>query len=50
MRDKLIHQYFGVDVDVIWRTVKEDLPPVMEAIRTILRDFETAGRGEGYER
>lgn len=26
MRDKMIHQYFGVDVNVIWHTVKEDLP------------------------
>ena len=26
MRDKLIHDYFGVDVDVVWRTVKEDIP------------------------
>ncbi len=24
MRDKVIHEYFGVDVAVVWRTVKED--------------------------
>jgi uncharacterized protein with HEPN domain len=27
MRDKVIHDYFGVDAEVVWRTVKEDLPP-----------------------
>jgi uncharacterized protein with HEPN domain len=26
MRDKLIHGYFGVNLDVVWRTVQEDLP------------------------
>ena len=26
MRDKLIHGYFGVNLDVIWKTVKERLP------------------------
>lgn len=26
MRDKLIHDYFGVDVDVVWKTVNEDIP------------------------
>ena len=26
MRNKLIHDYMGVDVDVIWTTIKKDLP------------------------
>jgi len=26
MRDKLIHDYIGVDISVVWRTIKEDLP------------------------
>ena len=25
MRDKLIHDYFGVDIEVVWKTVEEDL-------------------------
>jgi len=36
MRDKVIHQYFGVDAAVVWRTVKEDLPPLLEAVREVL--------------
>lgn len=28
MRDKLIHDYPGVDVTVAWKTVREDLPPL----------------------
>ncbi len=26
MRDKLIHDYFGVDMEKVWLTAKEDLP------------------------
>ena len=25
-RDKLIHDYFGVDLDAVWDTVKKDIP------------------------
>ena len=26
MRDRLIHQYFGVDMEIVWNTIKQDLP------------------------
>ena len=26
MRDKLIHDYLGVDINVVWKTIKEDIP------------------------
>jgi uncharacterized protein with HEPN domain len=26
MRDKLIHDYFGVDLDAVWETVQKDIP------------------------
>lgn len=39
MRNILIHQYFGVDVDVIWQTVREDLPGLKIILQTI--DFES---------
>ncbi|HDQ04316.1 MAG TPA: DUF86 domain-containing protein [Deltaproteobacteria bacterium] len=35
MRDKLIHDYFGVNLEVVWRTVKEDLPPLLKAVRNV---------------
>src|SRR5512139_4069490 len=28
MRDKLIHDYFGVDVEKVWLTVQQDIPPL----------------------
>ena len=36
MRNRLIHGYDFVDFDVLWQTVIEDLPPLIEAIEKIL--------------
>ena len=38
-RDKLVHEYFGVNLAVVWRTVQEDLPPLVDQLRSILDDF-----------
>ncbi len=35
MRDKLIHDYLGVDVEVLWRTITEDIPTLEEQIKEI---------------
>ena len=32
MRDKLIHEYFGVDTEIVWKTITEDLEPVRRAL------------------
>lgn len=40
MRNLLIHEYFGVDLEVLWRTVQEDLPPIRDAIRRMLAETE----------
>lgn len=39
-RDKLIHFYFGVNLNVVWKTIIKDLPPLKEQIVEILRDLE----------
>jgi uncharacterized protein with HEPN domain len=36
MRDKLIHDYFGVDLSTVWVTVKEDLDPLKQAVQRML--------------
>ena len=38
-RDKLIHEYFGVNLSVVWRTVRDDLPLLAKQLRTVLDDF-----------
>src|SRR5271157_2032459 len=39
MRDKLIHDYFGVDLEKVWVTTKEDLPPLKKQVVQILKDY-----------
>ena len=39
MRDKLIHDYFGVDTEVVWNTVIEDILKLEEEIKQLLSDF-----------
>ena len=40
MRDRLIHLYFGVSYEKVWRSVKEDIPAIKPLIVQILRDPE----------
>ena len=38
MRDRLIHGYFDVNLDVVWKTVTEDLPPLILQLEKIVSD------------
>jgi uncharacterized protein with HEPN domain len=38
MRDILIHDYFGVNLRVVWNTVQNDLPPLKPQIEQIIAD------------
>ena len=40
MRDKLIHDYFGVDIDTVWLTAKKDIPHLKEEIKLIIKKLE----------
>lgn len=40
MRDKLIHQYFGVDLKSVWLTATEDLPVLKTIISQLLNKSE----------
>lgn len=35
MRNKVIHEYAGVDLSILWQTIREDLPPLKTAIKKI---------------
>ncbi|MBI4812715.1 DUF86 domain-containing protein [Candidatus Falkowbacteria bacterium] len=37
MRNLLIHEYFGVNKEIVWKTIKEDLPPLKEEIERLLK-------------
>ncbi len=36
MRDKLIHDYFGVDIDTVWLTAIKDIPNLKKEIKRII--------------
>lgn len=36
MRDKLIHDYFGVDIEAVWLTVTEDVPALKANVLEII--------------
>ena len=38
MRNKLVHEYFGVDKKVLWKTIKEDIVPVKSLIAQIQKN------------
>ena len=40
MRNKLIHEYFGVNIGVVWKTMNEDLPDLKIKIANILKDLK----------
>lgn len=40
MRDKLIHEYFGVDVEILWKTAKDDIPPLKQVIQNMMKGLE----------
>ena len=40
MRNRLIHAYFDIDLDRVWDTVIDDLPPLIAALDVILPEAE----------
>jgi uncharacterized protein with HEPN domain len=36
MRDRLIHGYFDVNLDIVWQTINQDLPPLIAQLERIL--------------
>jgi uncharacterized protein with HEPN domain len=42
MRDKLIHEYFGVDLEIIWEVIKKDLPAIKPLIVKAIENINDA--------
>jgi uncharacterized protein with HEPN domain len=40
MRDKLAHEYFGVNKKVVWRTAKEDIPELEKKMINLLQELK----------
>jgi uncharacterized protein with HEPN domain len=39
MRDVLIHDYFGVDVETVWLTVNEKIPHIKPIVEKMLKEL-----------
>lgn len=35
MRNKIVHEYFGIDEEILWKTIKEDIPVFKKQISKI---------------
>jgi uncharacterized protein with HEPN domain len=40
MRNRLIHAYFDVDLDIVWTTVSEDLPSLLQVLEAVLAQID----------
>ena len=40
MRDKIAHHYFEIDTDVVFKTIQEDIPPMIEVIDRMIADVK----------
>jgi uncharacterized protein with HEPN domain len=43
MRNVLVHEYFGVDVEEVWAIVERELPELKRKLRMILEGLGTGG-------
>jgi len=44
MRDKMIHEYFGIDLELVWRVVERDLPALEAAVAALLGTADSPDR------
>ncbi len=40
MRNVLVHEYFGLDLNEVWKTVERDLPNLKRAVKRLLGEAE----------
>lgn len=45
MRDKLIHDYFGVDLQAVWDTATMDVPELKKEVKKILKELSADKKG-----
>ena len=39
-KDKLIHAYFGIDTETLWKAAKDNIPPLKKSIQKMLKEQE----------
>ena len=43
MRDILIHQYFGVNYEIVWETLQSEIPELAFQVKRIITDLQSRG-------
>ena len=38
MRNRLVHAYFDINLDIVWKTVREDLPELIALLESTILD------------
>jgi uncharacterized protein with HEPN domain len=46
MRDKIAHEYFGVNLELVWMVVEGDLPALQKAVSSLLGNTDDDGKTE----
>ena len=44
MRDKLIHHYTGVDLEIVWIVITEEITPLIPIFKNIVLDLENKNK------
>ena len=39
MRDRIVHGYFEIDIDIVYDALKNDIPPLLEVIKQMKNDL-----------
>ncbi|MEX2681609.1 MAG: DUF86 domain-containing protein [Candidatus Sigynarchaeota archaeon] len=40
MRNRLIHKYFDVNLEIVWNTIIKDIPPLLRQLKAIIEAME----------
>jgi len=46
MRDKMIHEYFGVNLELVWDAIEQEVPRLQQKTEAILREWDEGSRSE----
>lgn len=46
MRDRLIHHYFGINLDIVWQVVSQELPELAPELENLVAEGNTEENGE----
>lgn len=40
MRNKVVHEYFGIDEEILWKTIQDDLPIFKKQVAKLLKSVK----------